>query len=110
ITASATDSGGKTGRASITVTMNATPTVTITAPAAGSAFQPGAAIALTATATDPEDGNLGSRITWTSSRDGALGTGASPTVSSLSNGTHTITASATDGVGKNGRDSLTVLT
>src|SRR5206468_1250528 len=102
IIASVTDSGRKSARAAISVVVNATPTVTITAPAAGSAFEPGAAIALTATAADPEDGDLGSRITWTSSRDGALGTGKSLTVSTLSTGTHIITASATDDVGKTG--------
>src|SRR5207249_3341932 len=108
ITASATDSGGKTGRASITVTMNATPTVTITAPAAGSAFEPGAAIALTATAADPEAGGRGAAIHWTSSRDGALGTGASFALSTLSTGTHTITASVTDAAGRTASRSVTV--
>src|SRR5207244_11856811 len=83
ITASATDSGGKTGRASITVTMNATPTVTITAPAAGSAFEPGAAIALTATAADPEDGDLGPRIHSNSTHDRPRGPGTKLTVSTL---------------------------
>src|SRR5207249_2609476 len=97
ITASATDSGGKTGRASITVTMNATPTVTITAPAAGSAFEPGAASALTPTATDPE-----------ARHPGARGTGASFALSTLSTATHTITASVTDAAGRTASRSVTV--
>src|SRR5205823_908540 len=77
ITASATDSGGKTGRASITILVDAAPAVAIAAPAAGSVFAPGAAITFTASATDAEEGDLGAAIHWTSSRDGALGTGAS---------------------------------
>src|SRR5207253_7673139 len=56
ITAAATDSANKTGRATITIAVNATPTVAITTPATGAIFEPGAAATFTATATDVEIG------------------------------------------------------
>src|SRR5207253_2361643 len=108
ITASATDSGGKTGRATITVVVNSTPTVTISSPTAGATFDPGAPVTLGAAASDPEDGSLTANITWSSSRDGSLGTGSTITRSTLTSGTHTITAAATDSGGKTGRASITI--
>src|SRR5207249_9078110 len=108
ITAAATDNANKTGRATITIAVNATPTVAITAPATGASFEPGATAGFTATATDAEDGNLASAVIWTSSRDGLVGTGAHITVSTLSAGTHVIAASATDTAGKTGRAPITV--
>src|SRR5207302_9960870 len=56
----------------------------------------GDSLTFSAIAFDFEDGDLSSRLTWTSSRDGVIGTGANLTTSSLSRGVHTITASATD--------------
>src|SRR5439155_684604 len=109
IAASATDTAGKTGRATITVTINATPHVAITAPATGSNYEPGTAVTFTATATDAEDGNLAARISWISSRDGVLGTGGSITTSTLSSGTHAITASATDSRGKSASVAISVV-
>src|SRR5207302_11324414 len=106
--AAATDSGGKSARAAISVVVNATPTVGITAPASGSILEIGAATTFTATASDPEDGSLAPVVAWTSSRDGAIGTGGSITLSTLSAGTHVIAASATDSGGKTGRASITV--
>src|SRR5581483_4619935 len=47
-------------------------------------------------------------IRWTSSRDGALGTGATVLRSSLSAGTHTLTASVTDLDGATGSATVTV--
>lgn len=87
---------------------NSAPTVSITAPDDGTAYAPGATVQLTATASDPEDGNLSSSITWTSSIDGNLGTGASINTSSLGSGTHTITASVEDGGGLSDSDSITI--
>src|SRR5581483_3081777 len=110
ITAAATDHGNKTGSAAITITVDATPTVTITAPADHTSPEPGTSVSFSATATDAEDGDLGSLITWTSNRDGLLGTGATVATSTLSAGTHTITASATEPHGgKTGHASLTVV-
>ena len=75
---------------------NALPRVTIGAPANGSRVTPGASITFTGTATDTEDGDLTASLTWTLSLGGAIGSGGSFATSTLSVGTHTITASVTD--------------
>src|SRR5439155_7364383 len=103
IIASVTDSGGKSASVAISVVVNATPTVAITAPPSGSILEIGAATTLTATASDLEDGSLPPVVAWTSSRPGTIGTGGSITLSTLSPGPHAITASATDPGGKTGR-------
>jgi extracellular elastinolytic metalloproteinase len=87
---------------------NTAPTVTITAPANGSSFLVGTAVTFSGTATDSEDGDLSTGISWTSSRDGAIGSGSSFTTSSLSEGIHTITASATDSGTLSDTDSISV--
>src|SRR5205823_14048435 len=91
---------GLTGQKWITVVINGPPVVTITAPAAGARSVQGTPVSLTASATDREDGSLAAAITWTSSRDGALGTGGSLTLSTLTAGVHTLTASVTDSGGR----------
>src|SRR5581483_10793526 len=91
ITATATNARHFTGRKTITIVVNDPPVLTITAPAAGARFVQGTPVALTATATDTEDGTLTSAIKWSSSRDGSLGTGGSLNVTTLSAGVHTIT-------------------
>jgi len=48
------------------------------------------------------------RLVWTSSRDRALGTGGTLTRTTLSEGTHTITATVTDGAGLSASTSFTV--
>ncbi|MDP3154525.1 MAG: PKD domain-containing protein [Archangium sp.] len=106
------DSGGNTGTATRTVQvlpMNAAPTVTITAPANNTQVAAGTSLTFTATATDPEDGALtGMALRWTSSVSGVLGTGASLTTSSLTQGAHTITVSATDSGGRNASASISL--
>jgi len=87
---------------------NTAPTVSITAPANNSTFAVGTAVAFAGTATDVQDGNLSGSLVWTSSRDGHLATGASFTTSTLSVGTHTVTASATDSGGLSGSASVVV--
>ncbi len=52
--------------------------------------------------TDPEEGDLSANIVWMSNIDGKLGTGASLTVTGLTPGTHTITATITDSLGQTG--------
>ena len=56
--------------------IDAPPTVTIVSPANNASFSSGANITFSGTATDPEDGNIAASLAWTSSRDGAIGTGA----------------------------------
>jgi PKD repeat protein len=106
ITASVTDTGGKTVTSSTTVTVNAAPVVTITSPPNGAEFGVGDAVNLTGTATDPEDGNLASSMQWRADNV-TIGTGASINASSLAVGSHMITASVTDTQG--GTDSRSIV-
>ncbi|HVF58450.1 MAG TPA: Ig-like domain-containing protein [Thermoanaerobaculia bacterium] len=87
---------------------NTAPVVTITAPANGSSFAQGASITFTGTANDAEDGNISTSLTWTSSINGTIGSGASFSTSSLSAGSHTITASVTDSGGLPGSAQITL--
>lgn len=78
-------------------TTNRPPAASISSPVRGATFARGASVAFAGSATDPEDGVLtGAALTWTSSRDGAIGSGASFATSALSVGTHTITLTASD--------------
>jgi len=85
----------------LTLHASAPPEVFITSPADGATVSPSAPLALTADAIDLEDGPL-SAISWQSDRDGFLGTGPSLSVGPLTAGTHTISATATDGAGLTG--------
>ncbi|MCP4659763.1 MAG: hypothetical protein GY856_30540 [bacterium] len=107
ITAAVSDSHGQRGSDSILVTINGVPGLTITAPAAG-AFAEGEIIGLSATAGDPEDGDLSAGISWTSDREGALGTGGYFSTGLFSTGTHTITAAVTDSRGVPASDAVTI--
>jgi hypothetical protein len=93
---------------SFIVTDNKPPVVSITAPLDGSTFTAGDSITFTATALDPEDGDIKASLSWTSSKDGVIGSGGSFSKSSLSVGTHTITAFVTDSGGLDGSDSITI--
>ena len=112
ITLVARDSGGNSGTASVLVRVlpqNQAPTVTITAPAVNTSVAAGTTVAFAGTAADPEDGALsGSSVRWSSSRDGALGTGLAFSTGALSVGAHTITLTATDSGGRSGSASLTL--
>jgi hypothetical protein len=112
ITLVATDSGGASGTDTSALTVlaaNTAPTATITGPADGSSYEAGDTIPLAGTGSDPEDGALtGSSLSWQSSLDGSLGTGASLAMASLSVGLHTITLVAVDSGGLTGNDSIAV--
>lgn len=86
---------------------NNPPSVTITSPADGATFSSGETITFTGSASDTEDGDLTASLSWTSSIDGAIGTGGSFS-RTLSNGVHTITASVTDSGGTTGSKSITI--
>src|SRR5438067_2139176 len=92
----------------IALTQNTAPLVTILAPASGTRVLPGSPVAFAGAATDAEDGDLGSRIEWSSSLDGLLGAGAALTTTALRPGVHTITARATDTGGLVGQAAITV--
>ena len=78
------------------------PVVAITAPPNQAVFPLGTTVAFSGVATDVEDGDVSAALQWTSSLDGALGTGPRVSSSSLRVGTHTITASVTDSSGHPG--------
>jgi len=112
VTASVTDSGGLSDSDQISVevivTPNTAPTVNITAPANGTTVTEGTSVTFSGTATDTEDGTLTGSLAWSSSLDGSIGSGGSFSISSLSIGTHTVTASVTDSGGLSGSDTVTV--
>jgi extracellular elastinolytic metalloproteinase len=83
---------------------NNAPTVDITSPTTTS-FPSGTSITFAANAAD-QDGDPVT-VSWTSSRDGAIGSGTSFSTSSLSVGQHVITATASDGQAQ-GTDTITV--
>jgi PKD repeat protein/uncharacterized protein YjiK len=87
---------------------NAIPTVTITAPPGGSTYDEGTSVAFEGSASDAENGNLTANLAWISNLDGAIGAGGSFSTNTLSVGTHTVTASVTDGGGQQGSSAVTV--
>lgn len=91
----------------VPISHNAPPEVYIISPENGATFDSGATINFSGTASDPEDGDLTSSMVWTSIIDGQIGTGGSFS-KTLSDGIHTITASATDSGGKTGSDSISI--
>lgn len=78
-----------------TVVANTVPVVAIATPSQDTTVVAGLAVTLTATASDVEDGNLSTSVTWTSSLAGPLGTGTTVTPA-LTTGTHTIVARVQD--------------
>lgn len=86
---------------------NDTPVVSIASPADGSNPDSGTSIGFAGSASDTEDGDLTADLSWTSSIDGAIGSGGSFSAV-LSDGNHTITASATDSGGATGSDSVSI--
>ncbi len=94
-------------RSSLLQDPNDPPVVTITSPSNGHTVDDGTSITFVGSASDTEDGSLTSSIAWSSNLDGSLGSGGSVSAT-LSVGTHTITASATDSGGATGNDSISV--
>jgi hypothetical protein len=74
------------------------PDVTIISPSSGLSVPFGSVVQLTATATDKDGAALtGTSVQWTSSLNGALGSGTSLSVNNLNVGSHTITCRVVDG-------------
>ena len=88
---------------------NQPPTASINSPSDGVSFTAGHLITFSASATDPEDGDLsGSRLRWKSSVDGQIGTDTAFGLLTLSIGEHTITLKATDRQGAIGSDTVAI--
>ena len=109
VTWTGTDAAGNSVSDSRTVTVfNTAPTVAISSPAPGASSFAGNPVTFAASASDPEQGDISATITWTSSIQGALGTGAQIVVSNLVIGTHLVTASATDVAGVTASASVSI--
>lgn len=87
---------------------NTAPSVTISSPTSGQSFSQGATITFTGSANDVEDGSLTASLSWSSSIQGAIGSGGSFSRSDLIVGTHVVTASVTDSGSLSGSASVTI--
>jgi hypothetical protein len=100
LTASVTDTGGKTGSSQQTITItvaNTAPTVAISSPADGTSVVQGTTVSFSGSATDTQDGDMTSKLVWTSSLvPSPIGGGGSFSTATLPVGAQTVTASATD--------------
>jgi len=89
------------------VTTNNSPTVSISNPSDNSSFDSATVISFAGSASDTEDVDISASLTWISSIDGSIGSGGSFSTT-LSDGTHTITAHVTDSGGKTSSKSITI--
>ncbi len=87
---------------------NEPPTVQVVLPFNGTTVDEGTTLTFSAIADDPEQGDVGADLIWSSNLDGVFGTGNTFPYSGLSAGSHTITASVTDDGGLSDSDSVTV--
>jgi hypothetical protein len=87
---------------------NAAPVVSVTTPANNAQFATSDIVTFRGTASDAEDGNLSSGLTWRSNLRGLLGSGATLSTS-LPAGTHVVTASITDSAGAGASAAVTVV-
>ncbi len=85
---------------------NEPPVVTIVQPFDGATLSND--IEFTGSATDPEDGNISAELTWTSDIDGNLAFRQPAFTTTLSVGTHLITATASDSDGESGAATVTI--
>ncbi len=88
---------------------NLSPSADISSPGDRSFYNHLEEIFFTGTGTDPEDGQLaGNSLVWKSNIDGELGTGTTFSTASLSAGIHTIVLTATDSMGAQGNDAVSI--
>ena len=113
VTAQAEDSTGLPGLDTVALSVVATPpnqppVVTISAPVQDATFTTGDVLSFSATAQDPEDGDVAPGLVWESDVDGVIGAGANFVIATLSMGVHTVTAEAFDSGGMPGTDTVVV--
>ena len=112
LTAAVTDTQGKSADASVSVYIqlpaNQAPEVTITLPASGIRVKQGQSVQLSATALDPEEGDLSGQVIWQLNGETVLAEGTSAQVQ-LPLGQHQITARVSDSNTQVGQASVTVL-
>jgi len=87
---------------------NTPPAPSISSPTDASVFTEGTVITFTGAAMDVEDGDVTASLAWSSNVDGPLGMGGTFTTTTLSVGTHVITAIATDSGSLTGSTSITI--
>jgi hypothetical protein len=88
---------------------NRPPVVALVRPHQGDEYLAGANVVMMSSISDPEDGGIPpEQIAWTSSRDGALGTGPALNTTALTPGTHLLTVKATDSQGASSEASATI--
>ncbi len=113
ITASVTDAGGLSSSATINLTINTPPTLSLTSPTNGSTVGRDVNVALEGTANDAEDGDISASISWSSSDAQANfsptnGIGSSITTVLETPGTQSIMATVTDADGAMSTSSVNV--
>lgn len=84
------------------------PTVEISFPSEGDVFTEGTSIVFSGSAIDQEDGVISNLISWTSNIHGVIGSRDSFSLSTLSVGIHSITASVIDSNGNIGSHTHTI--
>ena len=107
ITAQIEDSSGASSSANRTIRVNARTELSILSPTDESELDVFKSVILTASAQDPEDGDLSSAIAWNSNVDGDLGQGTDLSVQ-LSEGEHQLTATVTDNDGFSATQTINV--
>lgn len=102
--------GDKKGKRSRKIKiLNDAPVVSITSPSQGFRVGVGKALSLRGGATDREDGSIPAEaLTWSSSLEGSLGTGAALDVTHLRPGTHELVLTARDKAGAEARAKLSI--
>ncbi|MBU0706048.1 hypothetical protein KJ807_02405 [Patescibacteria group bacterium] len=108
LTLTATDSDGNENAMTIQVIVElGTPTLGITSPEAGAVITEGTEVSFEGTATDLQEGNISSRIIWSSNLDGMLDQSASFS-KLLSTGNHQITAMIVDSDGLEASEEISI--